>query len=93
MTMFLVALYVGFGLVAVQLLLEDWIDRTRARYGRVPILDRTWSKLKEWVGLILEALRLVSRGLVDAVDQVILWRGPQRRRGRRADTPHGREGP
>lgn len=93
MMTFLVCLYVGFGLVAVQLLMEEWIDRTRARYGRVPVLDRIWSKLKEWVGLIVEALRLVGRGLVDATDRVILWRGPRRRRGRHADTPRWRGGP
>ena len=93
MTAFLVALYLGFGLVAVQLLVEAWADRVRARYGRVPVIDRTWSKLSEWMGLIIEAVRWLGAGLVDLADRLLLWRGHRRRPGRHADTPRRRKGP
>lgn len=93
MTAFLVALYFGFGLVAVQLLLEAWADRVRARHGRVPVIDRTWSKLREWMGLIIEAVRWLGWRLVDLTDRLLLWPEPRRRPGRHADTPRRREGP
>ncbi|MCW1803863.1 hypothetical protein [Brachybacterium squillarum] len=93
MTAFLVALYLGFGLVALQLLLEAWADRVRARYRRVPVIDRTWSKLREWMGLIIETIRWLRASLVDLADRLLLWPEPRRRPGRHADTPRRREGP
>ena len=93
MTTFLVALYLGFGLVGLQLLLEAWVDRVRARHGRVPMLDLIWSKLHEWMELIIEGVRWLGTSLVDLADRLLLWRGPRRRLGRHADTPRRRKGP
>ena len=57
------------------------------------MLDLIWSKLREWMELIIEGARWLGTSLVDLADRLLLWRGPRRRPGRHADTPRRRKGP